>query len=103
MRIYRALVAFTCAAALTSAPASLRAQQDVPIQAGSTVNHDTVTVGDIVLLTVRVRAPKGTTINFPAAVDSLGPVQALEPPTVRDGSDSPTAADRIATYRLAAW
>ena len=73
------------------------------MQAGITLERDTVTVGDVVRLVVRVRAPHGATINFPAAVDSLGPVQSLEPPTVRDGADTAAATDRIATYRLAAW
>ena len=82
-------------AAVTGAPLS--------VQAGATVNHDTVTVGDVIVLTVRVRAPLGATVNFPAAADSLGPVQSLEPPVVRNGRDSVSAADRIATYRLAAW
>ena len=81
-----------------------QAQQPViPVQAGITLEHDTVTVGDVVRLVVRIRAPLGATINFPAAVDSLGPVQSLEPPTVRSGADSTTAADRTATYRLSAW
>ena len=80
-----------------------RAQAVIPVQAGITLERDTVTVGDVVRLTVRIRAPRGATINFPAAVDSLGPVQSLEPPTVRDGADTAAAADRIATYRLAAW
>jgi hypothetical protein len=52
---------------------------------------------------VRVHAPRGATINFPAAVDSLGPVQSLAPPLVRDGPDTVEFADRIATYRLAPW
>ena len=88
--------------------APLRAQDVVPaagaitVQAGVVVDRDTVTVGDVVRLTVRVRAPLGATVNFPTATDSLGPVQALEPPTVRDGADS-SAVDRVATYRLAAW
>jgi hypothetical protein len=74
----------------------------ITVQGGAVVDRDTVTVGDVVQLTIRVRAPLGATINFPTGVDSLAPVQALEPPTVRDGADS-TAADRVATYRLAAW
>ncbi|MEO8622464.1 MAG: DUF4381 family protein [bacterium] len=83
---------------------SVRAQQPaIPVQAGVTLERDTVTVGEVVRLTVRVRAPQGATINFPAAVDSLGPVQSLEPPSVRSGADTSAAADRIAVYRLAAW
>ena len=75
----------------------------IPVQAGAALDHDSVTVGDIVRLTVRVRAPRGATINFPAGVDSLGPVQSLEPPTVRDGTDTLDATDRVAVYRLAPW
>jgi hypothetical protein len=78
-------------------------QREIPVQAGITLERDTVTVGDVVRLTVRIRAPHGSTINFPAAVDSLGPVQSLAPPTVTDGADTATASDRIAIYRLAAW
>ena len=75
----------------------------IPVQAGATIDRDSVTVGDVVRLTIRVRAPLGATVNFPAGVDSLGPVQSLEPPMVRSGSDSASAADRIAVYRLAPW
>ncbi len=75
----------------------------IPVQAGTTIERDTVTVGDVVRLVVRVHAPAGATINFPAAVDSLGPVQSLEPPAVHNGADSVAAADRIAVYRLSAW
>jgi hypothetical protein len=75
----------------------------IPVQAGATIDRDSVMVGDHVTLTVRVHAPRGATINFPAAVDSLGPVQSLEPPVIRDGSDTVEFSDRIATYRLAPW
>ena len=92
------------AALLFATPRASGAQQaQIPVQAGVTIERDTVTIGDVVRLLVRVRAPRGATISFPAAVDSLGPVQSLEPPTVRDGADSASATDRIATYRLAAW
>ena len=82
----------------TSTPAS----STITVQAGAVADRDTVTVGDVVRLTVRVRAPLGATVNFPTGLDSLAPVQALEPPTIRDGADS-SVVDRIATYRLAAW
>jgi hypothetical protein len=87
------------ARAQTTTPVGTR----VPVQAGATIDRDSVTVGDPVTLTVRVHAPRGATINFPAAVDSLGPVQSLAPPVVRDGPDTVEFADRIATYRLAPW
>jgi hypothetical protein len=75
----------------------------IPVQQGATIDRDSVTVGDVVRLTVRVRAPLGATINFPAGADSLGPVQSLEPPRIGNGSDSVSAVDRIAVYRVAAW
>jgi len=99
-----------CAAllALGATPAAAQkaqptpASSTIPVQAGAVVDKDTVTVGDVVRLTVRVRAPLGSTVNFPTGLDSLAPVQALEPPAVRDGADS-TVVDRIATYRLSPW
>jgi hypothetical protein len=78
-------------------------QREIAVQAGIALERDTVTVGDVVRLTVRIRAPYGATINFPTAVDSLGPVQSLAPPTITDGADTASAADRIATYHVAAW
>lgn len=77
--------------------------QLIPVQAGAAIDRDTVTAGDVVRLTVRVRAPLGAAINFPAGVDSLGAVQSIEPPRVTNGADSLRAADRIATYRVAPW
>jgi len=100
------------AGAMLGAPLAASAQnaaqqaalaQRIPVQAGATVDRDSVTVGDVVRLTIRVRAPLGATINFPAGVDSLGPVQSLEPPQVRNGADSASATDRLAVYRVAAW
>ncbi len=75
----------------------------IPVQAGASISRDTVTVGDVLQLVVRVRAPRGATVNFPVAVDTLGGVQSLEPPSIRDGSDTLDATDRVATYRVSAW
>jgi len=75
----------------------------IPVQAGATIDRDSVTVGDVVTLTLRVHAPLGAAINFPTGLDSLGPVQSLEPPTMRNGADSVSAADRLAVYRVVAW
>lgn len=81
---------------------TIPASSTITVQAGAVVDRDTVTVGDVVRLTVRVRAPLGATVNFPTGLDSLAPVQVLEPPVVQDGADS-SVVDRIATYRLSAW
>jgi hypothetical protein len=82
--------------------ASVPASSTIQVQAGAVVDRDTVTVGDVVRLTVRIRAPLGATVNFPTGLDSLAPVQALEPPSVSNGADS-TVVDRVATYRLSPW
>jgi hypothetical protein len=86
----------------TRAESSNPASSTITVQAGAVVDHDTVTVGDVVRLTVRVRAPLGATVNFPTGLDSLAAVQALEPPVVSDGTDS-SVVDRIAVYRLSPW
>ncbi len=88
---------------LISATAVVAQQAPIPVQAGVTLERDTVTVGEVVRLTMRVRAPRGATIGFPTAVDSSAVVQPLDAPTVRNGADSVNAVDRIATYRLSAW
>jgi len=95
----RAVAVLTFAAAL-SAPAQ---QAQIPVQAGVTLERDTVTVGEVVRLVIRVHAPLGATIGFPTTVDSSAVVQPLEPPVVRNGADSLNAVDRLATYRLSAW
>jgi hypothetical protein len=97
-----ALLALGAARAEAQNAPSVPASSTITVQAGAVVDHDTVTVGDVVRLTVRVRAPIGSTVNFPTGLDSLAPVQALEPPTVRDGADS-SVVDRDATYRLSPW
>jgi hypothetical protein len=97
-----ALLALGAAPVAAQNASSVPASSTITVQAGAVVDHDTVTVGDVVRLTVRVRAPIGSTVNFPTGLDSLAPVQALEPPTVRDGTDS-SVVDRVATYRLSPW
>ena len=100
---YRLALLAGVACALLPACALLAQQTSIPIQSGITLERDTVTVGEVVRLAVRIHAPRGAAINFPVAVDSLGPVQSLEPPSVRDGADTASGADRVATYSLAAW
>ncbi len=95
-----------CAVVLFTAPLpSLAAQAPsaIPVQAGAMIDRDSVTVGDVVTLVLRVRTVAGATINFPVAADSQGAVQAIAPPVVRNGTDSATATDRVATYRLSPW
>lgn len=83
---------------------SLPAQQapTPQVQLGVTVEPDTVAVGRPFVVAVRVRAPLGATVEFPAGPDSTRTVQALDPPAVGSGADS-SAVDRVARYRVAAW
>jgi hypothetical protein len=69
---------------------------------GYTIEPDTVTVGDPFRLTVRIRAPLGASVEFPAGPDSGAAVEALDPRQERQASDS-TALDVTGTWRLAAW
>ena len=78
------------------------AQPPAGVQVGVTISPDTVTVGDPFVVRVRVRAPLGAAIRFPAAPDSGGPVEALDPRVVRT-ADSTAAVDQTALYRLVAW
>jgi hypothetical protein len=78
------------------------AQPAVAVQMGYAVEPDTVTVGDPFRLTVRIHAPRGASIAFPAGPDSGAAVDALDPRQERQGPDT-TALDVTATWRMAAW
>lgn len=72
------------------------------LQNGVIVAPDTVRVGDPFTVSVRVRAPQGAVIEFPATPDSSGAVEPLDPVRVRTTADS-VAVDQTAEYRLSAW
>jgi hypothetical protein len=72
------------------------------LQGGITITPDTVRVGDPFTVSIRVRATLGATIVFPAAPDSAGAVEPLDPVQVSTTADS-TGVDQTASYRLAAW
>lgn len=84
------------------APPPAAGQGPVAVQMGYVIEPDTVTVGDPFRLTVRIRAPRGASIEFPAGPDSGAAVEALDPRQERQGDDS-TSLDVSATWRLAAW
>ena len=99
-----ALVSFVLA--LQQRPAQSTPSQPIPpataVQMGFAIEPDTVTVGDPFRLTVRVHAPKGASVEFPAGPDSGAAVEALDPRQERQGPDT-TALDVTATWRIAAW
>jgi hypothetical protein len=76
--------------------------EPAPLQMGATVEPDTVTVGDPFRVTVRIRAPLGASVTFPAAPDSGAAVEALDSRRETQGADT-LAVDVSATWRLAAW
>jgi hypothetical protein len=72
------------------------------LQMGVSVRPETVTVGEHYTISVRVRAPRGTTISFPVGPDSGLSVEAVDPRVITSSPDT-TVVDRTATYKLVAW
>jgi len=66
------------------------------------VRPATVAVGEPFTVHVRVRAPAGATIRFPAVPDSAGGVEAIDPRAIEDHSTR-SLFDATATYRFIAW
>lgn len=91
---------FACIGAFVLAAAG--GAQEGPIQRGVVVQPESVTVGDPFRVVVRVRAPLGSVIEFPAAPDSAEKVEPLDRVVVEQSDDS-TAVEQTATWRLAAW
>ena len=83
-------------------PAQPAAEPPLAVQMGYSIDPDTVTVGDPFRLTVRIRAPLGASIAFPAGPDSGATVEALDPKREQQGPDT-TALEVTGTWRLAAW
>jgi hypothetical protein len=93
-RAFPLFVAVVLTRAVTAQPAL--------IQRGVAVTPESVTVGDPFRVSVRVRAPRGATIEFPSRPDSGTGVDPLDPVDVALSSDS-TVVEQTATYRVAAW
>lgn len=100
-------VAVACVTLLVASVESAAQQRETPsgpvqVQMGYSVVPDTVTVGDPFRVTVRVRAPLGASIEFPAGPDSGATVEPLDPRQEQQAPDS-LSLDVSATWRLAAW
>lgn len=72
-------------------------------QVGILASAETVTVGDPFRVAVRVRAPLGSTVEFPSGPDSTRAVQLLDPMATPVASPDPSVVDQTASYRVAAW
>lgn len=96
-------------AAGAPAPAAPAAPVTVPVRIGVSVRPDTVTVGDPFTVIVRVRAPAGSTVEFPAAPDSAAAVDLAadavvgEPRVIAGPDGSPLEMEQSAGYRMQAW
>ena len=96
-----------CAAGfLVCLAASLGAQsprvESLRPQVTARLTPDSVGVGEPVTVELRVRAPVGSTVRFPALPDSTEAVEPLDPRAIRDASTA-SILDRTAVYRLIAW
>jgi hypothetical protein len=87
---------------LVVAVAALLSQDAQQLDWRVAVTPDTVNVGTPFDVTLRVRAPAGTEIRFPAGPDSTAVARLLDPVSVTS-SDSAGVVVRTAVYRLAAW
>lgn len=84
---------------------TVAAAQDDPLAAvrlGIAVRPETVTVGDPLVLSVRVQAPQGATIEFPSGPDSGGTVEPTASRRVQP-RDVAGVVEQTATYPLVAW
>lgn len=99
-------VARLCSVALivaaTAMPGDAIGAQQIAVKAGVTAAPDSVRIGDPFRVTVGIRAPRGSTIEFPRTMDSASAVQSLDPVVVRTSPDT-TATEQYADYRVAAW
>jgi hypothetical protein len=80
---------------------------NIPVQLGVSMSADTVTVGQRFVAVIRVRAPRGATIEFPTTMDSassnsLTGMEMVGKPAIATLPDS-TSLTMSAAYRLAAW
>jgi hypothetical protein len=99
------LLLFLLQAAGPKAPAT--STQPFTVQLGSRVTPDTVTVGQRFILLLKVRAPLGATIQFPAGVDSAIAASPTAPQIIgtplRDSVPDASGTTRTAAYRFTAW
>lgn len=91
------MIALLLAALLQAQPPAA-----APVEMGVLVRPAVVTVGEPFVVMVRVRAPRGASIAFPAGPDSGLSVEAVDPRDVRASPDT-TVVERTAAYRLVAW
>lgn len=88
-----------------AAPAIVAGQGAVPragAQVTARVTPEAPAIGEPITIELRVRAPAGSTVEFPALPDSSDAVEPLDPRAVREASTAEWL-DRTAVYRMIAW
>lgn len=88
-------VAVACCAHLAEA-------QESGVQRGVSVQPESVTVGDPFRVVIRVRAPRGSVLEFPESPDTTFKVEPLDRVAVTPSADT-SVVEQSAVYRLAAW
>lgn len=77
------------------------------VQLGARITPDTVTVGQRFIVLLKVRAPAGATISFPAGVDSAAGASPTAPQIIGaplvDSVPDLAGTTRTAAYRFTAW
>ena len=101
----RALRCVGALALLVLAPSAADAQGSplASVRVGVSAQPDTVTVGDPIVIRIRVSAPAGATIAFPAGPDSAAQVAAIASRTVGNNTAAGGGVDQTAAYTLVAW
>lgn len=73
-----------------------------PVDVRVNIEKDSVRVGDPFRVFINVSAPRGATIEFPAALDSTSTIQSIDPRAIFPQPDS-NGFSQNAVYRVAAW
>ncbi|MEX2182555.1 MAG: hypothetical protein WD771_10970 [Gemmatimonadaceae bacterium] len=71
-------------------------------QVTARISPEAPAIGEVITVALRVRAPVGSEVRFPALPDSAVRVEALDPRAIRDASTA-SMLDRTAIYRLIAF
>ncbi len=98
---------FAAMLAAAGAPACLAAQEAAglagsSVRVGVTTQPDTVTVGDPLVIRVRVAAPAGATIVFPTGPDSGAQVEAVASRAITSNPAN-GGVDQTAVFTVVAW
>ncbi|MSQ37464.1 MAG: hypothetical protein EXR61_04025 [Chloroflexi bacterium] len=101
--IARLLVLLAASAVVVAATVSSAAAAALPVTARAALDRQTITIGDPVLLTVRVEAERGWTVVDPGVTRTLGAFEVLETLPAQQ-TDGPAGLVRLSfRYRVTAF